>query len=114
MEFLECAFSARQRKVNPETRTDRTTRISSAVASPLTTKHAAKRSVFVNLKTNGNLKKCSRIAITLYQVMAILWVAPFGIACLIAAHIRKSRPDSGLGFQVRVRENFKVVPFLLR
>ena len=31
-------------------RTDRTTRISSAVASPLTTKHAAKRSVFVNLK----------------------------------------------------------------
>ena len=31
----------------------------SAVASPLTTKHAAKRSVFVNLKTPGNLKNCS-------------------------------------------------------
>ena len=32
-------------------RTDRTTRISSAVASPLTTNHAAKRSVFVTVKT---------------------------------------------------------------
>ena len=37
-------------------RIDRTTRISSAVASPLTTNHTAKRSGFVNLKTPGNLK----------------------------------------------------------
>ena len=40
-------------------RTDRTTRIPSAVASPVTTNHAAKRSVFVNLPRPGNLKKCS-------------------------------------------------------
>ena len=36
-------------------RTDRTTRIPSGVASPLTTNHAAKGSVFVNLRNPGNL-----------------------------------------------------------
>jgi len=40
-------------------RTDRTTRIPSAVASPVTTNHAAKGSVFVNLPSPGNLKNCS-------------------------------------------------------
>ena len=37
--------------------TDRTTRFASAVASSLTTNHAAKRSVFVNLETPGDLKQ---------------------------------------------------------
>jgi len=37
-------------------RTDRATRIPSGVASPVTTKHAAKGSVFVNLRNAGNLK----------------------------------------------------------
>ena len=37
-------------------RTDRTTRIPSGVASPVTTNHAAKGSVFVNLRNGGNLK----------------------------------------------------------
>jgi len=37
-------------------RTDRTTRIPSGVASPVTTNHAAKGSVFVNLRNDGNLK----------------------------------------------------------
>ena len=36
-------------------RTDRTTRIPSAVASPVTTKHAAKGSVLGNLTIAGNL-----------------------------------------------------------
>jgi len=36
-------------------RTDRTTRIPSGVASPVTTNHAAKGSVFVNLRNVGNL-----------------------------------------------------------
>ena len=40
-------------------RTDRTTRIPSAVASPVTTNHAAKGSVFVNLTSPGNFKNCS-------------------------------------------------------
>ena len=31
-----------------------------AVVSPLTTSHAAKRSIFVNLKTPGNLKNAPR------------------------------------------------------
>jgi len=29
------------------------------------------------------------------------------------AHVRQSRPDSGLGFQVKVLKPFKVVPFSL-
>jgi len=29
------------------------------------------------------------------------------------AHVRQSRPDYGLGFQVQVRQKFKVVPFPL-
>ena len=29
------------------------------------------------------------------------------------AHIRQSRPDSGLGFQVKVRKTFQVVPYSL-
>ena len=37
-------------------RTDRPTRIPSSVASPVTTHHAAKGSVFVNLRNGGNLK----------------------------------------------------------
>ena len=37
-------------------RTDRTTRIPSGVASPVTTSHAAKGSVFVDLRNAGNLK----------------------------------------------------------
>ena len=37
-------------------RTDRMTRIPSGVASPVTTNHAAKGSVFVNLSNVGNLK----------------------------------------------------------
>ena len=37
-------------------RTDRTTRIPSGVASPVTTNHAAKMSVFVNLRNTGNFK----------------------------------------------------------
>jgi hypothetical protein len=37
-------------------RTDRTTRIPSGVASSVTTKHAAKGSVFVNLRNAGNSK----------------------------------------------------------
>jgi len=37
-------------------RTDRTTRIPSGVASPVTTNHAAKGSVFVSLRNTGNLK----------------------------------------------------------
>ena len=36
-------------------RTDRTMRIPSGVASPVTTNHAAKGSVFVNLRNAGNL-----------------------------------------------------------
>ena len=36
--------------------TDHTTRIPSGVASPVTTNHAAKGSVFVNLRNTGNLK----------------------------------------------------------
>ena len=39
-------------------RTDRTTRISSAVASLVTTNHAVKGSVFVNLLSAGNLRNC--------------------------------------------------------
>jgi len=39
-------------------KTDRTTRISSGVASPVITNHAAKGSVFVNLRNTGNLKNC--------------------------------------------------------
>ena len=39
--------------------TDRTTRISSAVASPVATNHAAKGSVLVNLTSTGNLKIAS-------------------------------------------------------
>ena len=35
---------------------DRTTRIPSGVASPVTTNHAAKGSVSVNLRNGGNLK----------------------------------------------------------
>ena len=38
-------------------RTDRTTRIPSVVASPVTTNHAANGSVFVNLRNGGNLKR---------------------------------------------------------
>jgi len=41
-------------------RTDRTTLIPSAVASPVTTNHAAKGSVFVNLRSPGNLKLAPR------------------------------------------------------
>ena len=37
-------------------RTDRTTRIPSGVASPVTANHAAKGCVFVNLRNAGNLK----------------------------------------------------------
>ena len=37
-------------------RTDRTARIPSGVTSPVTTNHAAKGSVFVNLRNAGNLK----------------------------------------------------------
>ena len=37
-------------------RTDRTTPIQSGVASPVTTNHAAKGSVFFNLRNAGNLK----------------------------------------------------------
>ena len=37
-------------------RTDRTGRITSGGASPITTNHAAKGSVFVNLRNAGNLK----------------------------------------------------------
>ena len=37
-------------------RTDRTTRIPSGVASPVTTNHAAKGAVFVNSRNDGNLK----------------------------------------------------------
>ena len=37
-------------------RTDRTTRIPSGVTSPVTTNHAAKGSVFVNLRNASNLK----------------------------------------------------------
>ena len=40
-------------------RTDRTTRISFAVASPVTTNHAVKGYVFVNLTRAGNLRDCS-------------------------------------------------------
>ena len=29
------------------------------------------------------------------------------------AHVRQSRPDSGLGFQVKAIESFQVVPFSL-
>ena len=29
------------------------------------------------------------------------------------AHLRQTRPDSGLGFQVQARTTFEVVPFLL-
>ena len=36
-------------------RTDRTTRIPSGVASPVTTNHAAKGCVFVDLRNGGNL-----------------------------------------------------------
>ena len=53
---------SRPRKILMAPRTYHTTRISSAVASPPTTNHAAKRSVFVNLKTNGNLKIAPRIS----------------------------------------------------
>ena len=38
-------------------RTDRTTRIPSGVASPVTTNHAATGSMFVNLSNTGNFKK---------------------------------------------------------
>jgi len=38
-------------------RTDRTTRIPSCVASPVTKNHAAKGFVFVNLRNGGSLKK---------------------------------------------------------
>ena len=38
-------------------RTDRTKRIPSGVASPVTTSHAAKGSVFVNLRNGGNLQE---------------------------------------------------------
>ena len=37
-------------------RTDRTTRIPSGVASPVTANHAAKESVFVDLRNAGNLE----------------------------------------------------------
>ena len=37
-------------------RTDRTTRIPSGVVSPVTTNHAAKESVFVNLRNTGIFK----------------------------------------------------------
>ena len=37
-------------------KTDRTTRIPSGVAFPVTTNHAAKGSVFINLRNTGNLK----------------------------------------------------------
>ena len=37
-------------------RTDRTMRILSGVASPVTTNHAAKGSMFVKLRNAGNLK----------------------------------------------------------
>jgi len=37
-------------------RTDHTTRIPSGVTSPVTTNHAAKGSVFVNLRNGGNLQ----------------------------------------------------------
>ena len=40
-------------------RTDRRTCIPSGVASPVTTNHAAKGSVFVNLRNIGNLKNWS-------------------------------------------------------
>ena len=38
-------------------RTDHTTRVPSSVASSVTTNHAAKGSVFVDLKNAGNAKK---------------------------------------------------------
>ena len=43
-------------------RTDRTTRIPSGVASPVTTNNAAKESVFVNLRNAGNIKDGKRTA----------------------------------------------------
>ena len=49
------------------TKNDRTTRIPSGVASPVTTEHAAKGSVFVNPRNTGDLEICPLTAFGCWQ-----------------------------------------------
>jgi len=81
-------------------RTDRTMRIPSGVASPLTTNHAAKRSVFVNLRSAGNLKN---------NQLTTFWGEGLGIEGLPPALEHKDHPNHsqhhlpllpGFGFRV--------------
>ena len=92
-------------------RTDRTTRIPSGVASPVTTHHAAKGSVFVSLRNGGNLKIGPQRTLLLQPNQRRETAERRNrLSISHSAHVRQSRPDSGLHLKAKVLDRLRVRP----